>query len=282
MNVLCKHYLKIVKSIQIAKTRKLLTFYELNNTLTRWFLPTLCASRWSRSSARQQTPWILWPALRERCRLGMSLPRGRNILSQTKIWWIWLRKFAQKKSQSGESFCLQVVTHSKKCSVYFIDKDSAEARWVGPKKKTPANTHTLHEVGPVAKVWSYPTQSVPESSRFAFGSGLGILIGSLGGHWGVTSHRLLQLRLPGRIAEFVKDVFPAQRRSESYPENMRISDIFQGTKQCLVKVHLYKPLSKKKRQEYSEIGSIFLQFYVGIHLWPLWFSLFLQAPGLSD
>lgn len=133
----------------------------------------------------------------------------------------------------------------------------------------------------VAKVWSYPTQSVPESSRFAFGSGLGILIGSLGGHWGVTSHRLLQLRLPGRIAEFVKDVFPAQRRSESYPENMRISDIFQGTKQCLVKVHLYKPLSKK-RQEYSEIGSIFLQFYVGIHLWPLWFSLFLQAPGLSD
>lgn len=88
------------------------------------------------------------------------------------------------------------------------------------KKNTPANSNTLHEVGPVAKVWSYPTQSVPESSRFAFGSGLGILIGSPGGHWGVTSHRLLQLRLPGRIAEFVKDVFPAQRRSESYPENM--------------------------------------------------------------
>jgi len=52
---------------------------------------------------------------------------------------------------------VQVVTHSKKCSVYFIDKDAAE-------------------------VWSYPTQSVPESSRFAFGIGL-----------------------PGRIAEFVKD-----------------------------------------------------------------------------
>lgn len=52
---------------------------------------------------------------------------------------------------------VQVVTHSKKCSVFFIDQDSAE-------------------------VWSYPTQSVSESFRFAFGIGL-----------------------PGRIAEFIKD-----------------------------------------------------------------------------
>ena len=78
------------------------------------------------------------------------------------------------------------------------------------KKKHTVKTHTLHEVGPVAKVWSYPTQSVPESSRFAFGSGLGILIGSLGGHWGSPATGLLQLRLPGRIAEFVKDAFPAE------------------------------------------------------------------------
>ena len=35
-----------------------------------------------------------------------------------------------RREQSGE-ILLQVVTHSKKCSVYFIDKDSAEARWVG-------------------------------------------------------------------------------------------------------------------------------------------------------
>ena len=77
------------------------------------------------------------------------------------------------------------------------------------KKNTPA-IQTLFMPFPVAKVWSYPTQSVPESSRFAFGSGLGILIGSPGGHWGFTSHRLLQLRLPGRIAEFVKDAFPAE------------------------------------------------------------------------
>lgn len=79
----------------------------------------------------------------------------------------------------------------------------------GQKKHLPFK-HTLFMPFLVAKVWSYPTQSVPESSRFAFGSGLGILIGSPGGHWGVTSHRLLQLRLPGRIAEFVKDVFPAE------------------------------------------------------------------------
>lgn len=282
MNVLCKHYLKIVKSIQIAKTRKLLTFYELNNTLTRWFLPTLCASRWSRSSARQQTPWILWPALRERCRLGMSLPRGRNILWQKKSGEFDFEILPIKNSQSGESFCLQVVTHSKKCSVYFIDKDSAEARWVGPAKKNTcrSNTHSsclflLPRFGPIPPNLCRSLPALP------------LVVGweSLSGHRGVTGESpatgCYNWGCQVGLLNSSRTFFP-QSRSESYPEKMGISDIFQGTKQCLVKVHLYKPLSKKKRQEYSEIGSIFLQFYVGIHLWPLWFSLFLQAPGLFD
>ena len=120
------------------------------------------------------------------------------------------------------------------------------------KKHLPAPT--LFMPFPVAKVWSYPTQSVPESSRFAFGSGLGILIGSPGGHWGFTSHRLLRLRLPGRIAEFVKDVTrdPPQRIiPRKYGEFFRYFSRNQAVPQgsSFVQATL-----QKKRQEYSEIG----------------------------
>lgn len=187
----------------------------------------------------------------------------------------------KKNSQSGESFCLQVVTHSKKCSVYFIDKDSAEARWVGPKnqKKTPA-VQTLFMKFRAAKVWSYPTQSVPESSRFAFGSGLGILIGSPGGHWGSPATGCYDWGCQVGLLNSSR-TWPVTRRSESFPENMgNFFDIFQGTKQCLREVHLYKPLFKKRGKSILKLALICLQFYVGIHIWPLWFSLFLQAPDL--
>ena len=125
------------------------------------------------------------------------------------------------------------------------------------KKKTHLPIQTLFMKFRAAKVWSYPTQSVPESSRFAFGSGLGILIGSPGGSLGSHQPPVVTTEAARSDCWIRQGRFSRRAAANHTPKTWGISDIFQGTKQCLMKVHLYKPLYKKRGKSILRLALYF-------------------------
>ena len=143
---------------------------------------TLCQSLVSELSAAANTLDFV-TSVERAVQVGDVASKGPKYFMANKNLVNLTSKFCQKNSQSGESFCLQVVTHSKKCSVYFIDKDSAEARWVGPakKKNTCQHQHSsclflLPRFGPIP----------PNLCRSLLALPLVVGWESLSGHRGVT------------------------------------------------------------------------------------------------